>query len=227
MNTENQQRWEIWGVGVVVSIAVLLGLVFKGVSGETVADAVKDIGAALIPILAAFLAARIVTGQMDPADRIQQAGEEALRTLQKNHSDLLSGPKANRENYDPENPGKGGRYLFIQRKGQGKKAQLIPVLPLREGIVEIRVPRTTLLVLGAEREGLEQLQQETLAKVRAAVEELLRRDWTNTYEIMEHKHQDIAIAVDFEESDLGPKKFGKAVAACGEAAIKVLAQSSK
>lgn len=225
MNEDSKQRWEVWGVGLVVTLAVLVGLRFKGISGESVAEAVKDVGAALIPILAAFLAARIVTGEMDPADRFQQAGEEALRALQRSRPDILSGPKANSEDYDSENPGKRGRYLFVQKRGQGRKGQLIPVTPLREGIVEIRVNMTALLVLGLEREGLEQVQQQVVAKVRAEVTAMLQRDWEGSFELLAHKSGDVAVVVDFDESKLGPRRFTKAVIACGTAALRALPMS--
>lgn len=217
---KGNQNWEIWGVAIVVSLAVLIGLFFKGVTGESVSDAVKDIGAALIPILAAFVAARLVTREMDPAERFLRAGESSLDSIKKKHPDILSGPKASRENYDPENPGKVGRYLFFQKKGQ--KAQFVPVLPFREGIVEIRVPMTALLQMGYEREGLEEIQKGILKKVNNEVENRLKRFFPDTYEILEHKHKDIAIAVDFSELKLGPRKFAKVVTCCVEAALDAL-----
>jgi len=216
----------VWGVALIVSIAVVLGMVFKGVSGESVSDAVKDLGAALIPILSAVLAARLVTREMDPAERFLQMGEEALRGVQRQHPDLLSGPKANRENYDPENPGKAGRYLFFQKGAQGKKGQFVPIPQLKEGIVEIRVPKTTLLLLGWQREGLEQVQLDVLATVRRAVEDVIKERWTGACEVLEHKHADIAIVVDFDEAKLGPRKFSRAVTDCVEAAFVALRQAA-
>lgn len=228
MNPGGQrQEWGVWAAAVVVSVAVMVGLLFRGLNGETAADAVRDIGGALIPILAAFVAARLVTRQMDPAQRFARAGEAALQKLQRSHSEILSGPKANSESYDPDNPGKAGRYLFFQSRGQGRRAQFIPVLPLPEGIVEIRVSLTTLLLFGFEREGLEQVRDSTQASVRAAVEAALQRRWAGTYDILDHtrpgKQSDIAIVVDFDESRLGPRRFGQAVLDCGTAALGVLA----
>jgi hypothetical protein len=111
---------------------------------------VKDIGAALIPILAAFVSARLVTRQMDPAEQRRRAAEEALAALAKANNEWLSGPKANSANYDPENPGKAGRYLFFQRNGKGIRGQFIPLKPLDEGILEIRVQAQTLKLLGVQ-----------------------------------------------------------------------------
>jgi len=227
-----RDQWDIWGVAAVVSIAVLAGLCFKGITGESIADGVKDIGAALIPILSAFVAARLITRQMDPSERIFHAGEDALARLQKRHPQRLSGPKANRENYDDKSPENADKYLFIQKEGKGRKAQLVRVPPLRDGVVEIRDPRTTLLILDtsldAKRpEELSKAQQSMLKKVSDAVETTLKRDWAGTYELLQSKHQDIAIVIDFDEVKLGYKQFGKAVLACAEAAFDALLEATK
>jgi hypothetical protein len=220
-----RQNWQVWGVAIVVSLAVLVGLFFKGLSGATASDAIKDVGAALIPILSAFVTARLVLRQMDPAERSMRVGEAALRDLQKQHTEVLSGPKANREDYDPENPGKAGRYLFFQLAGQRRKAQFIPVLPLQDGIVEIRVPKTTVLLLGADQSALDAVQREVLASTRAAVENLLRREWPKSHEVLVHKHPDIAIAVDLDEAGLSPKRYQRAVTMIGNAALEAMRKS--
>jgi len=214
-----RQEWEVWAAAIVVSIAVLVGLFYRGISGESVSDAVREVVTALIPILSAFVAARIITRQMNPAERFLRAGEEALADLQKQHADVLSGPKANKEDYDSENPGKAGRYLFFQSQGEKRKAQFIPVAPLGEGILEIRVPKTALLIFGLDREGLEQVQAEVLAATGTAVTNVLGRDWRDLHEVLETKHPDIAIAVDLDENALGPKRYRQAIVDCGNAAL--------
>lgn len=230
MSAEGRSKnWEVWGVAIVVSVAVIVGLFFKGITGESISDSVKDIGGALIPIIAAFVAAKLVTREMDPADRFVRAGEEALKKIQEKHPNILSGPKANREgSYDPKNPGGAGRYLFIQNKRKGQKGQLVPILPLKEGVVEVRVPMTSLLVLGYKREGLEEVQGNCLLKVRSQIESILSNNkYDETFEILEHKHKDIAIAVDFDETQMGSRAFGKAVTACTNAALHVLLPLNK
>lgn len=227
MNPENRhQHWEVYGVAVVVSGAVLAGLVFKGVTGETVSEAVKDIGAALIPILTAFLAARLVTREMDTSERFLRAGEDALRDIQRRAPEWLSGPKAHRESYDPENPGKAGRYLYLQKGGAGDKAQFVPVLPLKEGVVEIRVPKAGVVLLGraqkGERDQQELAQKEIQAAIQREVNAALEARWKGTYAKPEYQHADIAIVVDFDETRLGPRKFRKAVVDCVEAAHRAV-----
>jgi len=219
MEQESRARdWEVWGAALIVTVAVLVGIKYKGINGETLSEAVKDIGAAIIPILAAVVAARLVTKGMDPSERFLRVGEDALRCFQRKHPNLLTGPRASHDNYDPEKPGKAGRYLFFQKGAQAKKAQFVPVLPLREGVIEIRVPRTTLLQLGVEREALEQTQTEMLAAVRQAVIKELQTRWAGAFEILEHKHPDIAIILDVDEAMLGPRKYSKLIGNCLEAA---------
>jgi hypothetical protein len=164
---------------------------------------------------------------MDPTERSMRLGEAALRDLQKHHADVLSGPKANREDYDPDDPGKAGRYLFFQLAGQRRKAQFIPVLPLRDGIVEIRVPKTTILMLGADQGALEAVQREVLASTRAAVEKLLQQNWPDSYEVLVHKHPDIAIAVDLDEAGLSPKRYQRAVTIIANAALEAVLSSRR
>lgn len=38
MSEERQKHWEIWGAAVVVTLAVVGGLFFKGFTGETLTD---------------------------------------------------------------------------------------------------------------------------------------------------------------------------------------------
>jgi hypothetical protein len=228
MNSEKANiEWEVWGAAVIVVVATLAGFHYRGFQGETVLEATRDIGTAVIPILTAFVTARLVMRNMSLEDRCQKAGEEALRRVQEKHPDLLSGPKANREKYDQENVDSQKRYFFFQRKNKGDKAQLIPLLPLKEGIVEIRVPKTTMLLLGCKREGLESLQRDLLAKVREAVRTMLDRDCAGSFEILEHKHEDIAIVVDFDESNLSLKSYGKAIEACAETAFTTIVKTAK
>ena len=214
--------WEVWCVAIVVSLAAIALLHYRGVNGETVAETIQNIGAAVIPILAAFVAARLVMRNMSLDEKCLHVGEDALRRLQAKNPGMLKGPKANRENYDQENSGDVGRYIFFQRNNNGRKAQFIPLQPLKDGIVEIRVPKMAMLLLGSEREGLETVQQDLLAKVQASVKTMLERNYPGSFEILSHKHEDIAIVVDFDESRLSLRRFGKAVEACADTALKTV-----
>ena len=66
------------------------------------------------------------------------------------------------------------------------------------------------------------MQKELLAKVNTAVIAVVERDYPGKYVIEDHPHKDVAICVDFNESELTPKTFGKAVETCGEAAYLVV-----
>lgn len=57
---ERMEQWSGYGALTVVTIAVIAGMFFKGFDGATLSDAVKDIGSALVPILTAYLAYRLV-----------------------------------------------------------------------------------------------------------------------------------------------------------------------
>ncbi|MBM4354845.1 MAG: hypothetical protein FJ109_13830 [Deltaproteobacteria bacterium] len=216
-SSDGKQNWDLWGVAAIVTVAVLAGLAFKGFSGETLADAVKDIGAVLVPILAATLAARLVVREMDPGQRFFRAGEEALIAVQRRNPAILSGPKPDKENYDPENPGKAGRYLFFQKNHTGLRSQLIPVLPFKIGVVEIRVAKRTLQLLGTQTE-LEIVS----GQVRQAVTAMLEREWSGLFEILETKNANVSIVIDFDEAKMGHRAFRKAVGQCAEAALEVL-----
>jgi len=252
----HRQHWEIWGMAVVVSVAVLSGLAFKGLSGEAVSDAVKDIGAALIPILAAFVSARLVTGQLDPAERRRRAAEEALRLLAERDKAWLSGPKANSAAYDPENPGQAGRYLFYQQDGKGHKGQFIPLRPLGEGILELRVQAQTLKVLGVDPgpEGWAPHQarivDEVRTKVLAAAERLgLKSKFEQLHpspaEDSSPEQQSaashdagggkavkrkidpaVALVVDFDEMHMKPAEFKEAILSLGLAAHEAIMQGA-
>ena len=214
---DRKQHMELWGVAAIVTIAVLAGLAIKGFSGETIVDAIKDIGEVLIPILAAVFAARLVTREMDPGGCFIRAGEDALKAIQKRRPGLLSGPKPNTENYDSDNPGKAGRYLFFQKNHRGERSQLVPVLPFVDGVVEVRVSKATLKLLSIS-ENLDTVS----ARVHDAVLKVAERDYPGMSQLLESKNERICIALDFDEEKLGPKGFRKAVECCAGAALDAL-----
>ena len=219
---DKQQHWELWGVAAIVTIAVLVGLTIKGFSGETVVDAIKDIGEVLVPILAAVFAARLVIREMDPEQRFVRAGEDGLRAVQKRHQTILSGPKPNTENYDSDNPGKAGRYLFFQKNHKGHRSQLVPVLPFTMGVVEVRVSKRTLQLLGLPMDELETFSKQVREAVLSSVVGTMSED---AYEVLESKNPNIAVAIDFDEEKIGPKKFRRAVELCTNAVLGVLVKS--
>ncbi|MFH1529508.1 MAG: hypothetical protein ABIK09_02110 [Pseudomonadota bacterium] len=216
---DRQQHWEIWGVAAVVTIAVLVGLVIKGFSGETVVDAIKDIGSVAVPILAAVLAARLVIREMDPEQRFVRTGEDGLRAIQKKHPTILSGPKPNTENYDSDNPGNAGRYLFFQKNHKGHRSQLVPVLPFAMGVVEVRVSKRTLQLLGLPMDDLETISKQVREAVLSSVKSTMADD---AFEVLESKNPNIAVAIDFDEGRIGPRGFRKSVLLCVDSALGVL-----
>jgi hypothetical protein len=212
------QNIQIWAVAGVVVLAVGARLYFQGLTGQHVAEAVKDLGIALMPLVAAVVAAHLVTRHIRPSERYRLEGERALRKISATFGDVVSGPKFNRENYGKEDHPQAGRYLFVQKDRKGPKVQLVPSRPLKEGVLEIRVYKTTLSILDLQKE-----QTEVQKALEKAVRQVLKTPrYARNHEIIEHDHENICLAVDFDEHQLGYRKFHKAVYDCTQAAVQAL-----
>ena len=214
-----KDRLNDWGAVVVVAAAVIWGMTYKGFSGETLADAVKDVGAALVPIFAAVLAARKVLSNEPIAEQCERVGEEALKAVQKRHPQLLSGPKYNRDSYDSEKPPGAGRYLFVQAGGKGQKGQLVPSRPFREGVVQVQVSKTSLIVLGLRELDLLEVQ----GALGEGIEAMLKARFPKaSFELVPSKNPRVVRTLDFDEVELGARTFGRIVEAVAEEAMKIL-----
>ena len=132
------------------------------------------------------------------------------------------GPRYNRDNYDPEK-GQGLEYLFITNEDPKSKlrAKFIPVQPLDEGVLAIYVQKGT-LVYGLKYSS-EQATPEEIKKIQADVNkeitELIGKKYKDFYEILPNSKDDSAIIIDFNEEELGKKKFAKAITECTETAV--------
>ena len=219
-----QEQLEKWGAVLLVAFAVAWGISYKGFSGETLADAVKDVGAALVPIFAAMFAARLVRRDLPLEQRYLAEGERALRALQRAHPKVLQGPRYDREDYDPnEAGGKGGRYLFTcadpTAGGKDRKSSFVAVAPLAEGVVAVTVSKRNLKNLGISVDRLDEAQ----AVIEDAVKKLLVQPrYVDRFEILKSKVQRAAIVVDFDEESMGPKRFRAAVEAVVKEALGAL-----
>ena len=232
---ERMEQWSGYGALAIVTIAVIAGLFFKGVDGATLSDAVKDVGAALVPILTAYLAYRLVIREMPASERFLRAGEDALREVQRKFPSWLDGPRYNsakKMEDDSDNTGKAGRYLFIRKQPDKVKAQFVPLAPLSEGRLEIHVKNQPLVLLnmaGPGEKGRQAEARETLKRViHEAVEAVLKKPrWSGTYEEDSDVEDDVAILVDFDEAKLGPRKFRKVVVECLDAAWKAVERTAR
>ena len=213
-----QEQLEKWGAVLLVAFAVAWGISYRGLSGETLADAVKDVGAALVPIFAAMFAARLVRRDLPLEQRYLAEGERALRAVQKRFPEILQGPKYDRKDYDPS--GGGDRYLFIETKRGGKKASFVPLSPLAEGVVMISVSAQNLVNLGLDKTRSKEAQE---AIHSAVMKVLTEGSFAGRYEILDSaKKERVAIIVDFDEQAMTVRSFGRAVQAVITAAVKAL-----
>ena len=216
-----KDKLNTWGAVVLVIFAVAWGMVYKGVSGETLADAVKDIGGALIPIFAAIFAARLVHRDLPAEQRFLLEGERAMEAVQGRHPDHLQGPKYDREGYDPEAGGKGQRYLFIQTRASKKRASLVALPPMSEGVVAVTISKGNLKYLG-KADGEEDITN-AMSAVNKALTALMGRLDPNGAEhtCLEVKGR-VAIAVDLDERAMGPRRFRQTAEQLMEEALTTL-----
>jgi hypothetical protein len=113
--------------------------------------------------------------------------------------------------------------LFITNEDTKSKlrAKFIPVQPLDEGVLAIYVQKGT-LVYGLKYSS-EQATPEEIKKIQADVNkeitELIGKKYKDFYEILPNSKDDSAIIIDFNEEELGKKKFAKAITECTETAV--------
>lgn len=231
--SEPQHDKGAWVVAGVTSAAVIAGLSFKGVSGETVSDAVKDIGGTLLPLVGALVAAGMVTRKMDAEASVLEIAESALRRVQDKNRGRLTGPKSNKSEPDDGggknevedgNEDRANRYLFVQvsKDGKkGKKGQFIPVAPLEDGILTIKIQRQALKSLGIEGD-LYVAQEHIIPVIRERVAAVAEKHWKNNHVLIPTKDKNVAINIDFDEGAMSKREFGKAVEQCAGAAFQFL-----
>ena len=231
--SEPQHDKGAWVVAGVTSAAVIAGLSFKGVSGETVSDAVKDIGGALLPLVGAMVAAGMVSRKMDEEASVLEIAESALRRVQDKNRGLLTGPKSNKSEPDDgggksevEDGNEDGakRYLFVQVSKDGKKGmkgQFVPVAPLEEGILTIKIQRQALQGLGIEGD-LHAAQEHLVPVIHERVAAVAERQWKNKHVLIPTKDKNVAINIDFDEGAMTKREFGRAVEQCAGAAFQFL-----
>ncbi len=153
--------------------------------------------------------------------------------MQKKHSDILIGPKYNRENYDPEK-GKGKEYLFIadDTPNSKQRVKFISIPPLDEGVLSIYVQKGT-LVYGLKYKSNEATESEIKviqAAVKESVIENLEKKYKGCYELIENtpaNTPDVAIIIDFDEKKMTWKKYYDAIYQCAEQAIEVIKKYKK
>ena len=146
-------------------IAIGGNLIQNNFTFGTISDAVVNFTQVAVPVLAVLV---VSIGLRRINETYVKIGRSALEKLQKKHSDILIGPKYNRENYDPEK-GKGKEYLFIadDTPNSKQRVKFISIPPLDEGVLSIYVQKGT-LVYGLKYKSNEATESE-IKVIQAAV----------------------------------------------------------
>jgi DNA-directed RNA polymerase subunit F len=213
--------------GVVGMVAIFINLHLKGYGEENWLDAIKDV-AGLIVVLAVFVASIRISSRSKTFSEVARVKLEGLRNK---YQDFLIGPRYNREGYDPEK-GQGLEYLFIRNSDLKSKqrAKFIPIQPLEEGVLIIYIQKGT-LVYGlnyksedSTTEEIKKLQDEIEVAVVLLIQKRLSK---KAYDILPNTKDDIAIIIDFDEVEIGKRKFAALVNDCVECAIKKLLENRR
>ena len=213
-------------LGVLSLIAIGGKLIQNDFTIDTIFDAIVNFSQVAVPVLAILF---ISVSMRKISETNLKIGRSALEKLQKKHSDILIGPKYNRENYDPEK-GKGKEYLFIADTNSNSKqrAKFISIPPLDEGALSIYVQKGT-LVYGLKYKSNEATESEIKAiqlAVKESVIDKLEKEYTGCYELVEDT-PDAAIIIDFDEKKMKGKMYHDAIYQCADQAIEVIKKYKK
>ena len=213
-------------LGVFSVIAIGGNLIQNNFTFGTISDAVVNFTQVAVPVLAVLV---VSIGLRRINETYVKIGRSALEKLQKKHSDILIGPKYNRENYDPEK-GKGKEYLFIadDTLNSKQRVKFISIPPLDEGVLSIYVQKGT-LVYGLKYKSEEAEKNEITAiqeAVRKSVIDKLEKEYTGCYDLIENT-PDAAIIIDFDEKNMTGKKYYDAIYQCAEQAIEIIKKYKK
>ena len=169
-------------LGVLSFFAIGGKLIQNDFTIDSIFDSVVNFSQVAVPVLAIlFISIRM----RKINETYLKIGRSALEKLQKKHSDILIGPRYNRENYDPEK-GKGKEYLFIvdDNPKSKQRAKFISIPPLDEGVLSIYVQKAT-LVYGLKYKSDEAGKNEITAiqkAVHKSVIDKLEKEYTRCYE---------------------------------------------
>jgi hypothetical protein len=217
-------------LGVFSVIAIGGILIQNKFTMDTIFNAVVNFTQVAVPVLAIL----VISIRMRKINEIYlKIGRSALEKLQKKHSDILIGPKYNRENYDPEK-GKGKEYLFIadDTPHSKQRAKFISIPPLEEGVLAIYVQKGT-LVYGLKYKSEDATDSEIKviqAAVKKSVIDKLEKKYEDCYELIENTPAntlDVAIIIDFDEKKMKGKKYYDAIYQCAEQTIEVIKKYKK
>ena len=213
-------------LGVLSLIAIGGKLIQNDFTIDTIFDAIVNFSQVAVPVLAILF---ISVSMRKVNETYLKVGRSALEKLQKKHSDILIGPKYNRENYDPEK-GKGKEYLFIadDTPKSKQRAKFISIPPLDEGVLSIYVQKGT-LVYGLKYKSEDAIDSEIKVIQEAVYKSVivkLEKEYTGCYELLKNT-PDAAIVIDFDEEKMKGKKYHDAIYQCAEQALEVIKKYKK
>jgi len=193
-------------------------------------DAVKDIAGLAVAIIIVFVAVASRNKLNNPSEIGKLAVKEfALEynkeiELRYNSKDKTKKDEANE---DEDSNEEGNKYLFIIKNKNVKpfsgKVTFIPVNDLKNGILDIRVSKTTLKNKDkeGEKEEIDKLKLEVRNSVLKKIKEcnlVEQKDFI----IKDKYNNNSAITIDFDEENINGKKYKKIILNCIKEAYKTI-----
>lgn len=205
-------------IGVLATIPALVAGFFwmytSQFSPETIAQVVATLGSILalaIPVYLHFL-------NDDRNKTFADFGYEALEKLSSENKDIMSGPEFFKDGYSPDDANVDKKYLFYKKAGTKRKASMIPLIPLKQGIIELSFPQMALDIIGIS-EPIDKVRSDTRSRIVA----FASRKYANLHKELspEDTASNICVVIDFSDR-CAPKQFGKAVLEIGREFITAL-----
>lgn len=204
----------------IMSVCAIIGIIVRSnFDINEILESVINFTQVAVPVIVLLATIQWKRKSIDQS----QLTRELMQTIQKKYSDILSGPKYSRDNYDPEK-GQGKEYLFIGNLASKQKAKFIPIQPLEEGILVIYIQKGT-LVWGLNYSSETATKEEIIrirTQVNSAIKKIIIDEYSTLCEILPNTNDDWAIMVDFDENKMGQNKLGKAIEEFVECAIQTL-----
>ncbi|HOZ48649.1 MAG TPA: hypothetical protein PLO37_16055 [Candidatus Hydrogenedentes bacterium] len=236
-------------LGIVGIVAICANLVFKAFTIENVLDAVKDVAGAAVPFLVFIVALQL----RQKEKTFRDTAEKVLKKIQSKYEDYLVGPEYSKSGYVPDKEESSRKkYLFLRREMNPKelkrKVAFIPLDPLEQGILDVRVAKSTILALGytSKSSDVPQLIETVQRKVCDVVERRVQTAFAKHCSVLYGRNSgslevsmdaeeaepstsatvtkflNSAIVVDFDEEALGHRRFASAVQDIAEVALQAL-----
>jgi hypothetical protein len=229
-------------LGSVGCIAILIALGMKGVTGQNILDAIKDIAGLGTILFVAVIAVRARKSNVT----LKDIGESLLEEVQRRNESILTGPEySNLAFTSDSDKAPRMKYLFFKRTKEStwkKKVAFIPLDFLADGILDIRVSKATLVNLGIASAS-EDVISNCQTKVQNAVKQVLQGLPPDQYKVMQASEEaagdedeeaepkpsaksapklsNSAITITFRK-DINHKTFAKTVFSCTDAALKTI-----